>query len=324
MIDAAIVGMGRWGRVLVDSVQGKSSAIRFVAGCTRSPDKASGWAKAQGIRMLPGFDAVLADPAVRAVVLATPHSQHADQVVAAAAAGKQIFIEKPFTLTKESAERAVEAVRKAGVVMALGHNRRFQPAVARLKEMIAEGALGTLCHIEGNISGAGALNYRAGMWRADPSESPAGGLAGMGIHMLDMFQNLCGKMAEVSVVSHARIVTNGMDDTTAALVRFQNGMTGTLTTLAAVPRLWRVQVFGSDAWAEMWGTDKLVVGREGQKHEHIKFDPTDVERAELEAFAAACAGGPAYPLTLDEAVHSSAMFEAVARGARSPGWIAVP
>lgn len=324
MIDAAIVGMGRWGRVLVDSVQGKSSAIRFVAGCTRSPDKAADWAKGHGIRMLPGYDAVLADPAVTAVVLATPHSQHADQVAAAAAAGKQIFIEKPFTLTKASAERAVEAVRKAGVVMALGHNRRFQPAVARLKEMIAEGALGTLCHIEGNISGAGALNYRPGMWRADPSESPAGGLAGMGIHMLDMFQNLCGPMAEVSVVSHARIVANGMDDTTAALVRFQNGMTGTLTTLAAVPRLWRVQVFGSDAWVEMWGTDKLVVGREGQKHEHIKFEPTDVERAELEAFAASCTGGPAYPLTLDEAVHSSAMFEAVAKGARSPGWIAVP
>jgi predicted dehydrogenase len=324
MIDAAIVGMGRWGRTLVESVQGRSEAIRFVAGCTRSPDKAADWAKAQGIRMLDGYDAVLADPAVKAVVLATPHSQHAEQVIAAAAAGKQIFIEKPFTLTKASAEQAVAAVRRAGVVMALGHNRRFQPAVARLKAMIAEGALGTLCHIEGNISGPGALNYKPGMWRADPSESPAGGLAGMGIHMLDMFQNLCGPMAELSVVSHARVATNGLDDTTAALVRFASGMTGTLTTLAAVPRLWRVQVFGSEAWVEMWGTDTLVVGREGRKHDHIRFEPTDVERAELEAFAAACAGGPAYPLTLEEAVHSAAMFEAVAKGARTPGWIAVP
>lgn len=324
MLDAAIVGMGRWGRVLAESVQGKSEAIRFVAGCTRSPDKAADWAKAQGIRMLDGYDAVLADPAVKAVVLATPHSQHAEQVIAAARAGKHVFIEKPFTLTKASAEQAVAAVRQAGVVMALGHNRRFQPAVARLKAMLAEGALGTLCHIEGNISGGGALAYRPGMWRADPEESPAGGLAGMGIHMLDMFQNLCGPMAEVSVVSHARVLANGLDDTTAALVRFRNGMTGTLTTLAAVPRLWRVQVFGSGAWVEMWGTDKLVVGREGKPHEHIRFEPTDVERAELEAFAAACSGGPAYPLSLEEAVHSAAMFEAVAKGARSPGWVAVP
>ncbi|WP_337875783.1 Gfo/Idh/MocA family oxidoreductase [Elioraea sp.] len=324
MIDAAIVGMGRWGRVLVESVQGKSEAIRFVAGCTRSADKAADWARTQGIRMLPDYDAVLADPAVGAVVLATPHSQHAGQVIAAARAGKQIFVEKPFTLTRASAEQAVAAVRQAGVVMALGHNRRFLPAVARLKRMIAEGALGTLCHIEGNISGPGALAYKPGMWRADPVESPAGGLAGMGIHMLDMFQNLCGPLAEVSVVSHARVATNGLDDTTAALVRFGSGVTGTLTTLAAVPRLWRLQVFGSEAWVEMWGTDTLVVGCEGKPHERIRFEPTDLERAELEAFAAACAGGPAYPLSLEEAVHSAAMFEAVARGARSPGWIAVP
>lgn len=324
MLDAAIVGMGRWGRVLVESVQGKSETIRFVAGCTRSPDKAADWARAQGIRMLAAYDAVLADPSVQAVVLATPHSQHVEQVIAAARAGKQVFVEKPFALTKASAEQAVAAVRAAGVVMALGHNRRFQPAVARLKQMIAEGALGTLCHIEGNISGPGALAYRPGTWRADPVESPAGGLAGMGIHMLDMFQNLCGPIAEVSVVSHARVATNGLDDTTAALVRFRSGVTGTLTTLAAVPRLWRVHVFGSEAWVEMWGTDKLVVGREGKPHEHIRFESIDVERAELEAFAAACAGGTAYPLTLDEAMHSASMFEAVAMGARQPNWIAVP
>ena len=324
MIDAAIVGMGRWGRVLVESVQGKSEAIRFVAGCTRSQDKAADWASAQGIRMLDGYDAVLADPAVKAVVLATPHSQHAGQVIAAAAAGRHIFVEKPFTLTKASAEQAVAAVRRAGVAMALGHNRRFQPAAARLKRMIAAGALGTLCHIEGNISGPGAQGYRPGMWRADPSESPAGGLAGMGIHMLDMFQHLCGPMAEVTVVSHARVLANGLDDTTAALLRFRSGVTGSLTTLAAVPRLWRMQVFGSDAWVEMRGSDDLIVGREGKPPEHITFGPADIERAELEAFAAACAGGPDYPLTLEEAVHSAAMFEAVATGARSRGWIAVP
>lgn len=324
MIEAAIVGMGRWGRVLVESVQGRSAAIRFVAGTTRSPEKAADWAAAQGIRLLPDYAAVLADPAVQAVVLATPHSQHAGQVIAAARAGKHVFVEKPFTLDRASAEAAVAAVRAAGVVMALGHNRRFLPAAARLQALIAEGALGTLCHIEGNISGPGALAYRPGMWRADPMESPAGGLAGMGIHMLDFFQMLCGPMTEVAVVSHARVLSNGLDDTTAALVRFANGMTGTLTTLAAVPRLWRVQLFGSAAWVEMWGTETLVIGREGQPHERIRFERCDTERAELEAFAAACAGGPAYPLSLEEAVHSAAVFEAVARGARTRGWVAVP
>jgi predicted dehydrogenase len=324
MLKAAIVGMGRWGRVLVDSVQGRSEAIRFVAGSTGTPEKAAAWAAEKGVALHPSYEAVLADPQVEAVVLASPHSLHSAQVIAAARAGKHVFVEKPFTLTRAEAEAAVAAARAAGVVMALGHNRRFLPAAERLKAMIAEGALGTLLHIEGNVSGPGALGYRPGMWRADPKESPAGGMAGMGIHMVDMFQNLCGPMAAVNVVSHARVLTSGLDDTTAMLLRFRNGMTGTLATIAATPRLWRVQVFGDKAWAEMWGQEKLVVGREGVAHEHIRFEPVDIERAELEAFAAAVAGGPAYPLSLEEAVHSAAVFEAVAAGARREGWIAVP
>jgi predicted dehydrogenase len=324
MLDAAIVGMGRWGRVLVDSVQGKSEAIRFVAGATGTPANAAAYAAEKGITLHESYEAVLADPRVRAVVLASPHSQHAAQVIAAAKAGKHVFVEKPFTLTRAEAEAAVAAVRAAGVTMALGHNRRFLPATAKLKEMIAAGELGTLCHIEGNFSGPGALNYRPGMWRADRAESPAGGMGGMGIHMVDMFQHLCGPMAEVTVLSHARALENGLDDTTAMLIRFASGMSGNLTTLAATPRLWRVQVFGSKAWVEMWGQEKLVVGREGAPHEHIRFAATDIERAELEAFVAAATGGPPYPLSLEEAVHSSAVFEAIARGADQRGWIAVP
>jgi len=324
MLRTAIVGMGRWGRVLVESVQGRSAAIGFVAGATGTPEKARDWAAGKGIALLPSYEAVLADPRVEAVVLASPHSLHGAQVVAAARAGRHVFVEKPFTLTRAEAEAAVAAARAAGVTLALGHNRRFLPAAQRLKAMIAAGELGTLLHIEGNISGPGARAWRPGMWRADPKESPAGGMAGMGIHMVDMFRNLCGPISAVNVVSHARVLAGGLDDTTAMLLRFESGITGTLTTLAATPRLWRLQVFGDTAWVEMWGQEKLVIGREGAKHEHIRFDPTDIERAELEAFAAAAAGGPAYPLTLEEAVHSSAVFEAVALGARREGWIAVP
>ena len=177
MLDAAIVGMGRWGRVLVDSVQGRNdSPIRFVTGCTGTPEKARDYAAAKGIRLVDGYDRVLADPAVKAVVLATPHGQHAAQVIAAARAGKHVFVEKPFTLSKTDAEAAVAACREAGVVMALGHNRRFLPAVAQMKAMLAEGALGTLLHVEGQFSGHGALAYKPGMWRADRQESPLGGI----------------------------------------------------------------------------------------------------------------------------------------------------
>lgn len=324
-LQAAIVGMGRWGRTLVESVQGRNAAgIRFVAGSTGTPEKARDWAAAQGLRLHGSYEAVLADPEVQAVVLATPHKLHAEQVIAAARAGKPVFVEKPFTLSKASAEAAVAACREAGVVLALGHNRRFLPAVAELKAMLADGRIGTLLHVEGHFSGPGAAAYKAGMWRADRSESPLGGMGGMGIHMIDMMVNLAGPIGEVSVHSTARVLENGLDDTTAMLCRFASGATGTFATLAYAPRCWRVALYGSEGWAELTDHEHLVYRpREGEGFTR-DFPRTDIERAELEAFAAAVAGGPAYPLPLEQAVHGVSVFETMIAAAASGGAHAVP
>ena len=98
MIHAAIIGMGVWGQNLVTSVQGLSQDIQFVAGATRTPAKASEFATKHKLRLLDSFEAVLADPSIDAVVLATPHSMHTEQIVAAAKAGKHVFCEKPLGL----------------------------------------------------------------------------------------------------------------------------------------------------------------------------------------------------------------------------------
>ena len=102
------------------------------------------FAEAQQFQLVDSYEALLANPDVNAVVLATPHSMHAQQVVAAAAAGKHIFCEKPFALTKESAEEAVNAAKKAGVTLALGYNRRFHPEMTKLRERIRSGVWGSL------------------------------------------------------------------------------------------------------------------------------------------------------------------------------------
>jgi predicted dehydrogenase len=323
MLDAAIVGMGRWGRVLVDSVQGRNDApIRFVAGCTGTPEKARDYAAEKGIRLLPGFDAVLADPAVKAVVLATPHRQHAEQVIQAARAGKHVFVEKPFTLSKAEAEAAVAACRKAGVVMALGHNRRFLPAVAEIKRLLAEGALGRVLHVEGQFSGPGAAGYKPGMWRADRSESPLGGMGGMGIHMIDMLINLAGRFREVTVRSHA-LVSTTIDDTTAMLGVLESGATVGFATLALAPRVWRVALFGTAGMVELQGHERLTftpIEGEGWTRE---FPKTDIEAAELAAFATAAAGGAPYPLPAEEAIHGVAVFEAMIGAAASGSSYAV-
>lgn len=317
VVNAAIVGLGRWGQTLVASVEGKSETIRFTVGVTRRPAKAAEFAAARRIALGDDYDAVLADPNIDAVVLATPHSQHAEQTVAAARAGKHIFVEKPFTLTKASAEGAVDAVERAGVVLALGHNRRFLPSIAELRRRIASGALGEISHVEANASGSGALRYRPGAWRASRAESPSGGMAGMGIHMVDTMIGLFGRISKVHAQSLQLVTDVGIDDTTSILLRFENGMSGYLATLAATAPAWRLQVFGSHSWVEIREESRFEARSLKGKPEVIDYPPFDKERAELEAFAAAIAGDAAYPVPPADAIHGIAVFEAINRSAES-------
>jgi predicted dehydrogenase len=86
---------------------GKSELIRFVAGATRTPARAEEFGRRHGIPLQASFEAVLADPSIDAVVLATPHTMHTEQIVAAARAGKHVFTEKPLGLTAEQSAAAV-------------------------------------------------------------------------------------------------------------------------------------------------------------------------------------------------------------------------
>src|SRR5277367_6965595 len=111
MIDAAIVGLGRWGKTLVEAVQGKSDKIRFTRAVSRDPAQHRDFLETHHLLAGSSFAEVLADKSTDAVVLATPHTQHVDEVIAAAKAGKAVFCEKPLALTKEGAARALGACR---------------------------------------------------------------------------------------------------------------------------------------------------------------------------------------------------------------------
>ncbi len=326
MITAGIAGLGRWGRVLVNSVQGESDRIRFAAGCTGRKARAEAFCDENGIELRDGLADLLKDPGLDAVILATPHSQHADQVIAAAAAGKHIFVEKPFTLDRASARAAAEAARDAGVVLALGHNRRFHPAMVKMKELVTGGDLGRVLHIEGNLSAPAGFRYKGGdSWRVAEGESPAGGMTGLGIHVVDAMINLAGPIVRVSSESHRQVLDVNLDDTTVMLFGFASGATGYLGTLTATAPIWRVQVFGTGGWAEMHNYGRLTVKRcdpadaSVRPDEVITYDAFDMERAELEAFATACQGGAAYPLTPAEAVHGAAVLEAIIKSAAGGG-----
>ena len=315
MLEAAIVGLGRWGQRLVDSVSSPASGrIRFTRGVVRTSPAARSYLERRGIAAAT-WEAVLADPAVKAVVLATPHTQHAEQVIAAARAGKHVFCEKPFTLEANGARASVQACEKAGVVLALGHNRRFLPAMMEIAQRVKGGALGEILHLEGNFSGNFGLAYKPGMWRATREESPAGGMTAMGIHIIDAFVSLAGRASWVRCESHRRAVPVDMDDTTSVLMGFRSGATGYLGTMVATGRIVRVQAFGTKGWLHLLDHHILEIGDIDGKVERREYPKIDAERAELEAFADAVEGRSAYPVPPDEAIHGIEIMEAAVRSA---------
>lgn len=313
MVRAGIVGIGRWGQTLVRSVHGRSARIEFVRGVTRTPANAAAFGAETGIPIDTSYEALLADPAVDAVVLATPHSQHVAQIEQAAAAGKHVFVEKPLALDPAAAERAYRVCRDAGVALALGHNRRYLPAVHQLMRSVDSGALGQVLHVEGNFSSPAAYRQSRDGWRADRTESPAGGMTGMGVHITDLMIALLGPVREVTAASLRQVGDFGMDDTTAALMRFAGGPTGLLSTLTATPADWRLQVFGSRGWAEIRGETTLTVTPLEGERTVTEFATVDIERAVLEGFAATVADGADFPVTAEHAIANTALLDAIVR-----------
>ncbi len=334
MINAAIVGLGWWGKTIVESVQQSSDEIRFVAGTTRTrTPETQAFADAQKFALADSYEALLANPKVDAVVLATPHSMHAEQVIAAAAAGKHIFCEKPFALTKESAEQAVNAAKSAGVTLGLGYNRRFHPEMTKLRARIRSGDLGIIEHVEATMTFPNALLLKPEAWRANRQETPCGALTPMGVHAIDGMIDLCGPIDHVFAQSFRRAVTIDSDDTTSVLFRMKEGMSGYLGTLAATGPGFSFQVFGSKGWVRLEGMTHVAGASSEERRTRLfgacKFQPIkgpaetweaerlDVTRAALEAFAQAARGGAPYPIPPQEMIHGVAVTEAIVCSAAS-------
>jgi predicted dehydrogenase len=326
MINAAIVGLGRWGQNLVNSIR-ESDKIRIVAGATRSVEKARDYAKQQGFPLHDNYGKILVNPRINAVVLATPHSRHAEQIMAAARSGKHVFTEKPLTLTRREAEACVKACADYQVTLAVGFNWRFQPALQEIRRMLDDGRLGKLLHIEGNFCGPSVYRYASGHWRQNREEGPAGGMTGRGVHVVDAMLYLSGRIDTVFAQSCRRALDYGTDDTTSMLFRFRNGASGYLGTVIATAETWRMQVFGSRGWAEVGDVQHLTTWEMRacfvdpanlhvhQRPQTIAFPQLSTERAELENFADAIKAGRPLAVAAGDEVHGVAVLEAILESA---------
>ena len=322
MLNVAVCGLGWWGRIVVPLI--KTSRKLRVA-CVVDPDpKAAGFAAEQGLP-LKSFADVLGDRNVQGVVLCTPHTLHTEQVIAAANAKKHVFCEKPLAMSRADVLRSTEACRKNGVVLAVGHEKRFEPPIQEVMRMASAGELGTLLQIEANFVQDKFLSLAADNWRLSQKEAPAGPMTATGIHLLDLSVGVLGPAERVfaSVRQLGSQLVNG--DTLGILVNFKSGANALLGAVLATPFDGRFAVYGNTAWAEV--RDKahpeapqgwtLTVHRRGGEKTVKDYAPAKAVLSNLEAFAEAAGGGALYPVPQEQMIANVSALEAIFRSAGS-------
>ena len=322
MLNVAVIGMGWWGKTLVSAMQ-DSAKLKVVKGVKRHPETESEFARAHGFEIVADYAEVLRDPNVHGVVLCTPHSVHAQQILAAAQAGKHVFCEKPLCLTAADARRAIAAVNANQVSIAVGHERRFEAPILDLMRSIESGELGTPLQIEANFSQDKFLALPADNWRLTASEAPAGPMTATGIHLLDLCIGVFGEAESVlcSVKQLGSNLVNG--DTLAALVSFRKGGHALISAILATPFDGRFAVYGSKGWIDVrdkahpstpagWTLTKVLTGEERTS---VEYPAASGVLANLEAFADAAERRAPYLITQAQMVWNIAALEAVIESA---------
>jgi 1,5-anhydro-D-fructose reductase (1,5-anhydro-D-mannitol-forming) len=259
----ALIGAGMW-------------APRLAAACERA-----------------GLD--LVDDGAEGVLIATPNHVHAENAIAAAAAGRHVFVEKPIADTIESAERIRDACVDAGVVLMVGHAFRRLGAARRAKELVGE--LGTVVLAEANFSLPGKLPPSA--WRAQRARNPGGPIMQLGIHHVDTLAYLLGPVARTTG-RFAHVHTDAeIDDVGVATLEFESGALGVVTGSYVSPHTFSLRLLGSDGvldyradlgavWPDATRVDE--VSTLTLNGEPVDFEPRDMLAEELAEFAAAARG----------------------------------
>lgn len=327
MLKAAQVGLGWWGSQVTKVLQG-SETIKIVCGVDPADQTGKKYTDDFGLPVYADYQQALDDPEVQAVILTVPHRLHEEAVLQAAAAGKQIFCEKPLSLTVESARRMIQACDEAGVILGIGHERRFEPAWEEIKRMSDSGEFGTILHMEAHWSHDRWLNMAADNWRGSKEEAPAAGWTGMGVHLSDMMLSLAGQVVEVQAHVAGRILAIPTGDVVSAHFRFADGTTGHIVAISATPDYARFAVFGSHAWAEAretqhvdpGGTTNFYVRRRGDADQtRVDFEPASPVRAGYEHWADAVAGRTTYRFDNAERMGNVAILEALVESAENGG-----
>jgi predicted dehydrogenase len=307
MLNAAIVGLGRWAKVLTRSASG-SKTIRIVAGYSRSEEKRRAFEQDLGIPTVPDLNTILGDPDIQGVILTVPNEQHLPVALEVAKAGKHVYTEKPIASTLEEGLEIAGLEEKYGITVTVGHSARLMAGIRKIREAIEVGELGRVAFIEANFSNERALELTPKTWRWYKDKAPGGPLSQLAIHQFDVLHYLGGEILEAgSMTSKLSPVGAEVDDQSMTFLKFTDGKIGYVGSSWTSPGIFAVRVFGSRGLMHYeidfgtWDTPALLHkssvlyiqrGKDGYaKREEIKVPESDMFRAELEMFAESCRTG---------------------------------
>lgn len=309
--------MGWWSDVLADAIK-RSGKLEIVACYTRSEDKRGAFARKYGCKAMPSYDALLADGAIEAVINTTPNNVHMDTTRAAAQAGKHVFLDKPIANTVADARALTAACRKAGVVLALGYQRRKESHFRWVRKQIADGVFGKLVNAEANISRDRLGQFELGSWRYTAAGMPGGVMLQIGIHYTDVLEFLMGPIKAVRG-SLAQLVLPGENPDIASLIlEHENGALSTLNACyASAGEYYLMNIYGKEATAYYDLHNGLRVQKRGSgKVEPVSCAKNDTIVEELDEFAAAVRGNGQPEMDGEKATASLAVLLAGIRSAR--------
>ena len=319
MINAGVVGLGWWGQLLTRSIK-DSKKIKITYGYTRTASNASDFIAETGIKLYEEYEQLLKDKDVNAIILATPHSMHVEQIKLAAKYKKHIYVEKPIALTLEETRIALEAARQAGVEIAVGFQRRCHPSMVAALDAVRDGKIGRILHVEGHQSAPGLRIYKEGSWRQAREEQPAGGMTGMGIHLLDGMVSVLGAVEDVTVKSKKILQNNAsiLDDMTSVLLTFESGATGYIGTSIATSGYFSLRFFGENGAVEVRNPDlgEFVFTDQNAKIKVTKNQGFNMEGASLELFADQITSSNSFPVSDEDVINSSGALEKIILAAK--------
>ncbi len=284
------IGCAKWARSLAVGVV-DSEEVRVVSGFSRRVEPRERFAADFNCEPCDSIDKMLADERIGGVVICTPNDIHAENCIAAAEAGKHVFVDKPITSRIDDGLRVVDACRKNSVLLSVGHNSRRGGRYRKIKELLDSGIAGTLCMAEGHQSHNGGLRLAADSWRADAERCPALPLTQLGVHMADNMRFLLGRIESVSSAMCKRAVKVDNVDTTVQILRFENDFIGYLGSNYIAPGTNSIRIYGTEAVIEADNNISGVMVRFPQGRKEIHPAPGEPPNViEIEEFGKAIRG----------------------------------